>query len=246
MEERLKARKSHRDHDAEHVEMVRLWFEFLRLNDSYRKCCMNGGTGEHAELYSGFGDIHRVSFDRWYSEREELFRPEYFYLDPIESQERFNGYHAGGTLVVAVNLEKPRKELEAQFAKLLRSQGPAKRGRRSGHDLSMAPYPLRKGPKASTLRKILEAHRLKLEHPEYRSWRIGQLVYAPRRETEKKLDVDEKHRYHVLGTRALAHAQSLIENAAINCFPVTRHVEDRRKYLTYREAAIEAVGKFEE
>src|SRR5437016_4192399 len=120
MEVCLNARKSRPEHDAGHVEMVRLWFEFLRLNESYRECCTNGGSGEHAGLYREFGDIHNVAFDRWYNERKELFRPEYFYLDVIESREMFDGYQAGGgVLVVAVNLEKPRKELEAQFAKLL-------------------------------------------------------------------------------------------------------------------------------
>src|SRR5579862_8349459 len=43
------------------------WFQFLRRHEGYRKTCEAGGVGEFSGLYEDFGDVHAVTFQKWWS-----------------------------------------------------------------------------------------------------------------------------------------------------------------------------------
>lgn len=49
------------------------WFMFLRLNADYKATCKAKGKGKCAELYKDFGDVHKVNFKEWWTERAHLF-----------------------------------------------------------------------------------------------------------------------------------------------------------------------------
>ena len=42
-----------------------LWWEFLRRNEEYKKCCETDGKGPLNELYKDFGDVFNVKFKTW-------------------------------------------------------------------------------------------------------------------------------------------------------------------------------------
>ena len=43
-----------------------LWWEFLRRNEEYKKCCETDGKGPLNELYKDFGDVFNVKFKTWW------------------------------------------------------------------------------------------------------------------------------------------------------------------------------------
>jgi hypothetical protein len=44
-----------------------LWWEFLRRNKEYKKCCETGGKGQLNDLYKDFGDVFNVNFKTWWT-----------------------------------------------------------------------------------------------------------------------------------------------------------------------------------
>ena len=49
------------------------WFMFLRLNSDYKATCKARGRGKCVELYKDFGDVHKINFKEWWTERAHLF-----------------------------------------------------------------------------------------------------------------------------------------------------------------------------
>jgi hypothetical protein len=49
------------------------WWEYLRRHEGYRATCAKGGTGEFADLFKDFGDIHSTDFPTWWWQHLHLF-----------------------------------------------------------------------------------------------------------------------------------------------------------------------------
>ena len=43
------------------------WWEFLKRNDAYMKCCLNKGDGKLNSLYQDFGDVFNADFKTWWN-----------------------------------------------------------------------------------------------------------------------------------------------------------------------------------
>jgi hypothetical protein len=49
------------------------WFMFLRLNADYKATCEAGGVGKCADLYKDLGDVYKVNFKQWWTDKAYLF-----------------------------------------------------------------------------------------------------------------------------------------------------------------------------
>jgi len=49
------------------------WFMFLRLNADYKATCESNGKGKYSNLYKDFGNVHKLNFKEWWTERAHLF-----------------------------------------------------------------------------------------------------------------------------------------------------------------------------
>ena len=49
------------------------WFTFLRLNQDYKATCEADGKGACAKLFEDFGNVHKMNFKEWWTERAHLF-----------------------------------------------------------------------------------------------------------------------------------------------------------------------------
>lgn len=49
------------------------WFMFLRLNADYKATCDRSGEGKLSKLYKDFGNVHKMNFKEWWTERAHLF-----------------------------------------------------------------------------------------------------------------------------------------------------------------------------
>lgn len=90
------------DSDKFNNSVYYYWWEFLRLNNEYIKCCEAGGTGEHAKLYEDFGDVRsgsRVAIDgnefkAWWIERGAKLFAEPQKLDDIKLLDEIPQHHS--------------------------------------------------------------------------------------------------------------------------------------------------------
>jgi hypothetical protein len=101
------------------------WYEFLKRNEDYRRCCERGGKGRMAKLYADFGNVHALSFSHWWQEGgrgERLFAEP---AGPIQLQELKDtsewdaAWTHDSVLVVAVPLMEPKRRIKRWFHRLL-------------------------------------------------------------------------------------------------------------------------------
>jgi hypothetical protein len=113
------------------------WWQFLRRNRDYLKCCENGGKGRLKSLYDDFGDVREDAYRKWLSavmpsgetRKYHLFAelPNPFNRDSVVTLETTNdwdqAYQDHGYLLVAVNMrEKSRESLKNAFAIWLKNE----------------------------------------------------------------------------------------------------------------------------
>ena len=49
------------------------WWEYLRRNEGYRRCCERKGEGKFKKIYQDFGDVHTLEFTEWWEKKKHLF-----------------------------------------------------------------------------------------------------------------------------------------------------------------------------
>ena len=141
------------------------WFEYLKRNEDYRNCCLNGGNGPLADLYKDWGVVlNDTSFKAWWRERGfYLFseRRKSIQLQELESQSQWDPtWTAQEVMVVAVPLDLPKRYIQGFLARLLKSRHKGKRGRQARDDKapSTARYPLNRVTVISALRIQLSVY----------------------------------------------------------------------------------------
>jgi hypothetical protein len=93
-----------------------LWYEFLKRSKKYEQCCENDGTGEMSSLYKDFGDVHTLSWSKWWREKKKLFtdiEPE-FVIDEIKTYAEFKRLFDEGEddlLAVVINLNSTKSSI---------------------------------------------------------------------------------------------------------------------------------------
>ena len=61
------------------------WFEFLKRNKEYERCCKLGGTRKFADIYRDFGNVYEYEFWDWWSEKvnSEETRGEFLFAEAV-------------------------------------------------------------------------------------------------------------------------------------------------------------------
>ena len=152
-----------------------LWWEFLRRNEGYKKCCENGGKGRYSKLYQDFGDVHLPDFKTWWQTNNrgatlfgEIVPPEFKVIEDITNWQIYER-----TIYLQVSLDLPKRFLTSQFNKILDKHHSGSRGRRTNKN-STAKYPIIGHVDILALQKCLDVYDMKLNNPAMRQWEIGQ------------------------------------------------------------------------
>lgn len=101
------------------------WYEFLKRSTRYRECCLRGGTGDLAELYADFGDIHTQLWPEWWAAHQGLFSDvePMFLINEIDTKEQFDWMfddRADDLLGLVVNLSAPKEKILAAIDAVLK------------------------------------------------------------------------------------------------------------------------------
>lgn len=102
-----------------------LWYNFLKRSKKYEQCCANDGTGELSLLYEDFGDIHALSWRKWWRAKKKLFtdiEPE-FVVDEIKTYAEFRHLFEedeDDLLGLVINLNAPQSIILKRMTSLLR------------------------------------------------------------------------------------------------------------------------------
>lgn len=146
------------------------WWEFLRRNKDYKRCCKQKGKGKLAALYNDFGDVFAYEtseFWTWWSEKvnEHETRGEYLFAEQVARrlEVRDNGDFDDleDTLVIKIPLEVRTAHLVKNFRRLLSDyEKEVKQARKK----SRARYTVWAKVSNSTLRRTLIVYDYVQEH----------------------------------------------------------------------------------
>lgn len=201
------------------------WYQYLKRNVEYKKCCERRGRGPCGSLYKDFGNVHELSFNAWWKATRALFAgpPLVFTLDELKTVRDFQHYEGDRTvLLLVVNLFTAKRDLQRGFNEMLRKTYPRKRGRPAWDD-TIAEYPLAARPNLPFLETALKVYDVKQSAPKDKPlWKIAQEagVGATYR-TDKETDPEGRNRSKlaVMASRYLRRAEEMIENAGKGQFP---------------------------
>ena len=100
------------------------WFMFLRLNKEYEATCKANGRGKFADLYKDFGNVHKLNFKEWWSERAHLFaEPRKGYKMAIaENMDELAPFNSEEVINLVVPLTWSRRVLKKRFSQLVLSK----------------------------------------------------------------------------------------------------------------------------
>jgi hypothetical protein len=205
-----------------------LWWEFLRRNEDYRKCCELGGKGKLSKLYVDFGDIYATDFKTWWQTDDrgkELFaeaRGLNFTL--IKSASELNLLE--GVLTVQVPMYLPKEYLRKKFKALMDAHHKGRRGIRTNKN-STARYPVTGHVDVHALQKCLRAWDVKANDPNLKLWQVAQKAMLTRSKDRMiigpKGDPNATAKKAVLtaeASRMLKKAKRIIAGVAQGKFPM--------------------------
>lgn len=157
------------------------WWEYLRRHEGYRVTCMNGGVGEHADLYRDFGDVHANDFWGWWREHTLLFsEPPTRGIQECVLNTPF-GEHE---LNLSIPLEVRSAILVRMFRRILKENADRIKVARS---TSRAKYPIATKPNLSALHTSLTIWDIKRENPSLKLYEIFDIAA-----TKTNIAVDER------------------------------------------------------
>jgi hypothetical protein len=142
------------------------WWEFLRRNEEYRQCCVDGGKGRLSDLYADFGVVLHDNFKDWWNEGERgrklfaerpLLHPLRELADVTEWDESLRDKNI---TLLKVPLSMSKRYLQVAFNKFLKSRHTTKPGRQKKTDVnaSTARYPLYRHVSIQTLQLQLDVY----------------------------------------------------------------------------------------
>lgn len=211
------------------------WWEYLRRNNDYVKCCEKNGVGKLAHLYKDFGDVREDNFKKWWSEGNRgayLFGEKRSALIPKELNDKSdweNEWDSEDVLIVAFPLSMGKRELQSRFAKILKKRHTAKRGRVAKKlDRSTARFPLNRNYTIASLQKALDVFdcytRLVQLNGKAKLWEVGVELRLVRTAMPSANDLkqDTAVKRNVMAAtvkRYLKQAESAIANTSLGIFP---------------------------
>ena len=206
------------------------WFECLRRNKKYRRCCERGGKGQMSALFRDFGDVRDVTFKAWwrdggrgirlFGEPTSLTTVERISLDKVE--ELRSSVDDGSMLLVAVPLRLPKREAVRKVRSIIDKAKPSKRGDHLRHDrhyakISRAKY----RPSARVLADVVMR--------QLKAWDARQSGMKLREIGEMMTGPHDSYNYPVLlAHRLIRSAEALIDGVGRGEFPIHRRALNRK------------------
>ena len=100
-----------------------LWWEFLRRNKEYKKCCETGGKGQLKELYKDFGDVFNVKFKTWWTKDN---RGTYLFGNPLKPEfkiitEKKEIISSDEVMYLQIPMKWPKIKIQKKFKEFLES-----------------------------------------------------------------------------------------------------------------------------
>ena len=208
------------------------WWEFLRRNEDYRKCCENGGTGKLASLYADFGDVYELEFRLWWG---RLKRGAYLFGEN-EITDRIRTFASvekcaehlqnPNILLAAIPINTPKSKLIKSFTILLNEHHKTKKGRPTV--VSNSKYPFSAVPNSLALEQTLtvyDAWQVSLKSSKKKSLAdIGielRLVreFIPNKKDTPKQATAKRNKMSATESRYISDPQAIIANTALGKFP---------------------------
>lgn len=213
-----------------------LWWEFLRRNEDYKATCRRKGRGPLRDLYKDFGNVHSVTFQRWWSVKQRGMRlfaePHSQYSMAILTAEELHeldetGWDSSALLVVSVPLAFTKRFIVRRMWDILKLHHKRKRGQQELLE-SRALYPLREKFNIHSLQIALAVYDLAQAQPLLKHWEIAQelkfTTTLDARELNKRgraspSAVAKKATMSVAVSRKLKQARTLIDGVGRGVFP---------------------------
>jgi len=113
------------------------WWQFLRRNTDYIRCCENGGKGRLSKLFADFGDVRADDYHSWLKAKMPTgeTRKEYLFAEAANPFDRASvvtltspadwdrDYEENGYLLVAINMREPTLgSLKKKFNQWLKTE----------------------------------------------------------------------------------------------------------------------------
>jgi hypothetical protein len=211
------------------------WWEYLRRNDAYRQCCLNGGTGKLGKLYADFGDVHELEFRLWWQRQN---RGAYLFTETkiTDRIQRFTSLEkcaihlqTPGIMLAAIPLNESKAKLRKSFNLFLRDFHPNKQERRGRRQVvSNARYPFCAVPVIPALAQALDVYdkwKMYLDSGNKKS--LADIGMELRLVTkfmpsvhDKPSEVNAKrNKMSATVSRYIKDAQAMIDNTALGRFP---------------------------
>jgi hypothetical protein len=250
--------------EADYRALIMLWFDFLALNEEYRRACEARRTEEFAKVYRVFGDIRNVDFDDWWPARKECFERLSWELEALGSGDDANPRADNSDeLVVVVNLYAPTDDIERAFKDALAKAKEAwqpkdsEAAKNNGHvyaDLKIYGVGMdsKLAGKVKTLERVLKVYMGSI-HPDTRDehrYKLAKALELSASQTNIDAETPKgKKNRRSLSSRAsqdISRAETIIYFAARGIFPAPEHLrrpEDSKKGEGTRFRARKAIAK---
>ena len=204
------------------------WYEYLKRNEDYRRCCESGGKGKLKALYKDFGDVCNVPFHQWLSadrRGERLFaekaRP--VKLEELETPANWDErWKRDEVMVVVVPLGEPKRRINRWFNRVLNERHVSRPGKTTKK--SDADYQVTGKFSVLALEQMLLVYDFKQANPQLTMAEIGKqlkLVSSAMPKVGDSIPLLAKKRNTMTATvsRYLKKADAYIRNTAIGKFP---------------------------
>lgn len=205
-----------------------LWWEFLRRNVDYEKCCKSDGKGRLKRLYADFGNVHATDFKTWWqtdSRGSNLFAEEVLPKFEVIS-DHSEATKDSQVVYLRVPLMLPKRYLTKQFQEILNKHHQGKRGVRSNKN-STAKYPITGHVDTLALQKCLAVYDARKAEPKKPMWQIALECKVV---STRDMAINQKTGEPTSGdklvfantvNRLLRKAERIINGTAEGRFPVT-------------------------
>jgi hypothetical protein len=220
------------------------WWQYLRRNKDYLKCCDQGGRGKLSNLYADFGDVRDANFHKWWTYEQrgvKLFgeQPLSIKFMEVTSPEQWHeAWTPEKVMVVAFPLAKSKRMLMGEIKRLLDKRHPGRQGRPALAELeSTAKYRLSRNYTIANLQTSLAVYDLWLESQSATQgekmalWQIGAELNLNAKAAKKavsRLALDRaigRNHLSALVKRYLNHATANISSASQGVFPALNKTE---------------------
>lgn len=204
------------------------WWEFLRRNDDYKKCCKSGGKGKLKDLYKDFGDVFDVDFKTWWQTNDKgayLFAEEHLPEFKIIT-DASEMYQNDKIIYLQVPLSLPKRYLMREFQNVLNRNHEGRVGVKTNKN-STAKYPITGHVDIDALDKCLRVYDMKIQNSKMRLWEIAQQCritlkkqYVLNDGSESPSEISDKKLVLAnTASRLLKKAEKIIAGTSLGEFP---------------------------